>query len=192
MPGRTVKPEPIDLRVRVILLGGAEIYHMLDAYEADFGHLFKVLADFDSEIPREGGCERYARVLARIALEEKLPPLDRGAVAALTEHGARIAGHKGKLTTRFGRLADIAREGAFLATKDRRKVVGADDVAAAIRRSKRRSDLPARRFRSLLSEGTIRVETSGMAVGQINGLAVMSTGPLTFGFPARITAARIN
>ena len=189
MPGHTVKPEPIDLHVRVILIGGSEIYHLLDAHEADFSHLFKVLADFATEIPREGGCQRYARVLARIASDEKLPPFDRGAVAALTEHGARIADREGKLTTRFGRIADIAREGAFLASKDQRKVVGAGDVTTAIKRSKKRSDLPARRFRELVSEGIIRIDTSGMVVGQINGLAVMTAGPLTFGFPARITAA---
>ena len=189
MPGHTVKPQPIDLRVRVILIGGSEIYHILDAHEADFSHLFKVLADFDTEIPREGGCARYARVLARIASDEKLLPFDREAVAALTEHGARIADHEGKLTTRFGRIADIAREGAFLASKERRKVVGAADIISAIKRSKKRSDLPARRFRALLAEGIIRVGTSGTVVGQINGLAVMTAGLLTFGFPARITAA---
>jgi len=110
-------------------------------------------------------------------------------VAALTEHGARIADREGKLTTRFGRVADIAREGAFLASKEQRKVVGARDVTTAITRSKKRSDLPARRFRALVSEGMIRIDTSGMVVGQINGLAVMTTGALTFGFPARITAA---
>ncbi|MHC4217392.1 MAG: Lon protease family protein [Planctomycetota bacterium] len=185
----TLKPEPIDLNVKVVLLGDAGIYYMLDSMDEDFPNLFKVLADFDSVIPRdEQAVSHYTGVLARIAREEKLPPLDRSAVAALAEHGARIAAKGGKLTARFGRVADIAREGAFIATKSGGDHVGGDDIREAIRRTRHRADLPSRRFRELLADGTIRVQTTGSAVGQINGLAVLQAGPLTFGFPARVTA----
>lgn len=185
----SLKPEPIDIRVKVVLLGEAESYYLLDAYDADFPQLFKVLADFDTSIPRDqSGIVEYAGVLARIAQEEKLPPFDRQAVQALVEHGARIVARKGKLTTRFGRLADIAREAAFIAQKQRRALVTGVDVRDAVRRTKRRADLPARRFRELVADGTIRVQTQGAVVGQINGLAVLQAGPLIYGFPARITA----
>ncbi len=185
----TLKPEPIDVHVKVILLGAFNLYYLLDAYDPDFSELFKVLADFDSTIPRdERGIHEYARVLARIAGEEKLNPFDRTAVAMLVEHGARIAAEQGKLTARFGRLADIAREASFLAGKAHRTNVNADDVRDAVRRSKRRADLPARRFRELLAKRTIRIQTEGKAVGQVNGLAIMHAGPLVYGFPARITA----
>lgn len=185
----SLKPEPINVDVKVILLGDAWTYYLLDAYDPDFPNLFKVLADFDSVILRDAhGIAQYAGVLARIAQEEKLLPLDRGAVAALVEHGARIADRNDRLTTRFGRLADIAREAAFVAAKRHVKVVGADDVKQSIRRSKQRADLPARRYRELLADGTIRVATSGSAVGQLNGLAVIHAGPLVYGFPTRITA----
>ncbi len=185
----TLKPEPIDVHVKVILLGAFNLYYLLDAYEPDFSELFKVLADFDSTIPRdERGIHEYARVLARIASEEDLKPFDRSAVAMLVEHGARIAAQEGKLTARFGRLADIAREASFLAGKANRTDVNADDVREAVRRSKRRADLPARHFRELLAKRTIRIQTEGKAIGQVNGLAIMHAGPLVYGFPARITA----
>jgi ATP-dependent Lon protease len=185
----TLKPEPIDVSVKVVLMGDAGLFYMLDAFDDDFGNLFKVLVDFDTVIPRDAeGVGHYASVLARIAREESLPPFDRSAVAALVEHGARIAAKGSKLTARFGRVADIAREGAFIAGKARRDSVTGDDIRAAIGRTKRRADLPSRRFRELLADGTICVQTSGTAVGQINGLAVLQAGPLTFGFPARITA----
>ncbi len=185
-----VKPEAIPVQVRVILLGDSEIYHLLDGHDPDFADLFKVLADFDTLIDREPeGTRQYAGVLARIALEEKLPPFHRTAVAALVEHGARVASRGGKLTARFGRIADIAREAAFLACKNGRKGrVTATHVTEAVRRTKRRGDLPSRRFQELLRDGTIRVQTRGEVVGQINGLAVIHAGPLTYGFPARITA----
>ena len=185
----SLKPEPIDINVKVVLLGDAGLYYALDSMDDDFPNLFKVLADFDTVIPRdEDGVGHYSAVLSRIARDENLPPLDRSAVAALVEHGARIAAKGSKLTARFGRVADIAREGAFIAGKAGTTVITGDDIRNAIRRTKRRADLPSRRFRELLADGTICVETTGSAVGQINGLAVLQAGPLTFGFPARITA----
>lgn len=187
--GTSLKPEPIHVNIKVILVGDAELYYLLDRYDPDFPYLFKVLADFDSVINRDAqGVEQYAGVLARIGREENLLPFDKSAVAALVEHGARIAALHGKLSTRFGRLADIAREAAFIAERAGQQAVTGADVAGAVRRSKQRADLPSRRFRELVAEGTIRVHTQGTAVGQINGLAVLQAGPLIYGFPARITA----
>ncbi len=184
-----VKPEPIPVHVKVVLLGDAQLYYLLDAMDADFPHLFKVLADFDSVIPRtDDTLACYAGVLSRLAREESLAPFDRTATALLCEHGARIAAQQDKLTVRFGRLADIAREASFLATRRGQGIVTADDVREAVRRTKGRADLPARRYRERIADGTIRIRTQGTAVGQINGLAVISAGPLTYGFPQRITA----
>jgi predicted ATP-dependent protease len=187
--GPSLKPEPVDLNVKVILLGDSELYYLLDQYDPDFPQLFKVLADFDTVISRDDQAPvRYGEVLARIAEDEKLLPFDRSGVAALVEHGARIAARRGKLTARFGRLADIAREAAFIAAKEERERVEAAHVRQAVSRTKRRADLPCRRFRELLADGTIRVQTDGRVVGQINGLAILQAGALTYGFPARITA----
>ncbi|MFN0058159.1 MAG: Lon protease family protein [Planctomycetota bacterium] len=186
----SVKPEPIPVRFRVVLVGDGEIYELLDTFDTDFKDLFKVLADFDSVLDREPeGLHLYAGVLARIVREEQLLHFHAGAVAALVEHGARIAARKGKLTARFARIADLAREASFLAKRTARTLVMHEDVTEAVRRTKRRADLPSRRFQELLVDGTIRVQTRGSVVGQINGLAVIHSGPLTYGFPARITAS---
>jgi ATP-dependent Lon protease len=185
----SLKPEPIDVNVKVILLGESDTYYLLDDFDPDFPELFKVLADFTRTVPHDDeGIRQYAGVLARIVKEEGLPPFDCTAVAALVEHGARIAADKGRLTTRFGRLADIAREAVFICDKRAATTVAAGDVREAVRRTKNRADLPSRRFREMLSEGTIRIHTTGRKIGQINGLAVLYAGPLTYGFPARITA----
>lgn len=186
----SLKPEAIEINVKVLLLGDPDTYHLLDEYDADFAELFKVLADFDSVIPRnQEGVQNYARVIARIVEEEKLLPLDRGAVAALVEHGARVAGMHGKLTAQFGRIADVAREAALIAEHREASVADAGDVREAVLRRKRRANLPSRRYREFVVDGTIRVETSGSVVGQINALAVLQSGPITYGFPARVTAS---
>jgi predicted ATP-dependent protease len=185
----SLEPEPIEINVKVVLIGEAGLYRLLDEQDADFSTLFKVLADFDTTIPRSSeGIGLYAGVLARIVREERLRPFDASGVAALVEHGARVAAARGKLTARFGRLADIAREASYLANKADSASVLEEHVVEAVRRTKRRADGPARHFRELVTSGTIRIATEGAVVGQINGLAVINAGPLTYGFPTRITA----
>ena len=190
LPMPSLKPEPIPIEVKVVLLGDASLYHLLDQLDNDFPNLFKVLADFDELIPRSPrSVELYAGVFARIARDEKLPAFSAAAIAELTEHGARVAATRGKLTARLGRIADIAREAAYLTRKrEGAAVVEGDDVREAIRRTKRRADGSARRFRELVADGRILVAIRGRVIGQINGLAVIQAGPLTYGFPIRITA----
>lgn len=185
----SIQPDPIAIKVRVILMGDSSAYYALDGKDQDFSDLFKVLADFDTVIARdELGLQRYAAVLARIIEEDDLRHFDRSGVAALTEHGARIAASKGQLTARFSRIADIAREASYLAGKAGDQLVTGEHVRDAVRRTKARASLPSERFQRLLNDGTIQLDTDGPVVGQVNGLAVMNAGPLTYGFPARITA----
>ncbi len=185
-----VKPEAIPIQVRVILVGDAGLYYMLDQRDPDFAQLFKVLADFETTIPRDKhGVERYGHVVARVAEVEGLQPFDASSIAALAEHGARIGGRKNRLTSRFSRVIDIAREAAYVARKSGAEIVNAEHVRTTIDRTKHRASLPSRRFQEMIAEGGIRIETEGEVAGQINGLAVMQAGPLTYGFPARITAS---
>ena len=184
-----LKPDPIPINVKIVLLGDAGLYYALDAADSDFRDHFKVLADFESTLPRdEAGLAHYTSVIARIQVDGDLRPFDRTGVAQLCEHGARIASQGERLTARFGRLADLAREAGYLADKADAPAVTGEHVAQAVRRTKARADLPARRFREMIAKGVIRVHTQGRKVGQVNGLAVMSAGPLTYGFPNRITA----
>ena len=184
-----VKPDPIAIDVKVVLLGDTATWYVLDGADPEFRELFKVLADFDDVIERdEAGLGFYAAVIARIQREDGLPPFDRGGVAALCEHGARIAAQGGKLTSRFGRLADLAREAAFLATRAAEPHVGGERVREAVRRTKARANLPSRRFQELIARGVLHVQTRGAVVGQGNALAVIQAGQLTYGFPNRITA----
>lgn len=184
-----VQPEPIPVNVRVILIGDMSTYYQLDHFDPDFRELFKVLSDFDDQIDRdENGVNQYAMVVARLVKKENLPHFNGCAIAELASHGARIASRANRLTARFGRIADIAREAAFVATSEGDELVMGNHIAQAVSRTKKRASLPSRRFKQFVENGTILVETSGSVVGQINGLAVMTSGPLTYGFPARITA----
>ena len=187
--GPLLKPEPIDINVKVVLLGDPDLYYSLDAWDADFPNQFKILSDFDTTVARnERSARYYAGVVAHLARQEKLLPFTNLAVAVLCEHGARIAARGDRMTIRFGRVLDIAREASFLARKKQRDTVTDEEVREAILLSKRRGDLPGRRFRDLVSAGTIRIQIEGETVGQVNGLAVIHAGPMVYGFPTRITA----
>ncbi|MCA9307747.1 MAG: AAA family ATPase, partial [Phycisphaerales bacterium] len=140
-------------------------------------------------IDRDGESARqYAGVIAGVAKEGGLPAFDAESVAALVEHGARMCGQRDKLTARMSRVSDVAREAAFLAQGRGATVVVRTDVLEAVKRRKRRASLPARRFREMVRQGTLRVCTRGTEIGQVNGLAVIGAGPITYGFPQRITA----
>ena len=187
--GPLLKPEPIEINLKVVLLGDPDLYYMLDAWDSDFPHQFKILSDFDTTVPRnERSARYYAGVVAHAARKEKLLHFSSRAVGVLCEHGARIAARRDRITIRFGRILDLAREASFLAQKKQREHVTEEEVREAITLSKRRGDLPGRRFRELVSAGTIRIQAEGTAVGQVNGLAVIQAGPLVYGFPTRITA----
>lgn len=189
MATQSLKPQAIDISVRIILIGSSRLYYQLDQVDQDFTNLFKVLADFNSEIERsELGTNQYAAVVARICRDENLIHFDASGVAALTEHGARVASRKGKITARFGRIADIVREASFLAARSGAAQVSRGQVEETVKRTKYRASLPSTRFQELIHDGTIMVQTSGSVVGQINGLAIINAGQLSYGFPARITA----
>ncbi len=186
----SLKPEPIPVNIRVILMGSASLYYQLDMLDYDFSGQFKVLADFNDVLGRgETVVRDYAGVLSRIVREEGMRHLTPCGVAALAEHGARIADKGGRVTAQFGRIADITREADWVAGKAGASLISGDHVREAVRRTKTRASLPSSRFQSFLKDGTVGIQTQGSCVGQINGLAVIAAGPLKYGFPARITAS---
>jgi ATP-dependent Lon protease len=183
-----VKPEPIPVHLKVVLIGEPALYFALDD-DPDFAQLFKVLVDLDGVLPRDAdGIALYGRVIARIARDEGLLPFTSAAVGALVEQGARWAEEAGKLTARLARVADLAREASFHAKARGLKVVDASEIARALVAARRRNDLPGRRYRERLAKGIVQVRTSGVEVGQVNGLAVVQAGSLVYSFPTRITA----
>ena len=184
-----LKPEPIPVDIKVILVGDPETHYLLDQYEPRFANLFKVLADFNDTIKRDAsGFDAYSRVLARLAESDGLKPFRKDAVAMLIEHGARICSQGDRLTSRFGRISDVAREASFIAGENAHSEVQAEDVILSIQHSRDRANLPSRRFQRLIADSTILIDVKGEVIGQVNGLAVTSAGPLVYGFPTRITA----
>ncbi len=184
-----IKPEPIDIDTKVKLIGNDYIYSMLATYEDDFKKIFKIKADFDYETKRtDEVLVQYARVIKKLITEEKLCEFDKSAIAYLIELGAKFAGSKYKLTTRFSQIADLAREANFWAIDDGFKIVSAAHVKRAYEFGRERHGLLETKVNNMIEEGMVLIDVDGERVGQINGLAVYDADFYSFGRPTRITA----
>src|SRR3989449_7885312 len=187
--GSALKPEPIQINVKVILIGDREMYELLYDYEEDFRKIFKVRVEFDEEMPMSDSViAEYAGRLRALSEKENLSPFDRGAFAAILEHGVRMAGRRNKVTARFVDIADLAREAHYAAKAADEHVVRAEHVRKALSSKMERHNLIETRIREMIEEGTLLVDVSGERVGQVNGLSVLEIGGYSFGKPVRITA----
>ncbi|HXY23784.1 MAG TPA: AAA family ATPase [Candidatus Acidoferrum sp.] len=187
--GSALKPEAIDINVKVILIGDRELYELLYEYEEDFRKIFKVRVEFDEEMAMSDGViAEYAGRLRALSEKENLYPFDRGAFAAMLEHGVRQAGRRNKVTARFIEIADLAREAHYCAAAAGETVVRAAHVRGALSSKMERHNLIETRIREMIEEGTLLVDVCGTRVGQVNGLSVLEIGGYSFGKPVRITA----
>jgi len=189
MSTTTLKPQPIPLDVKVILVGNPYIYYLLYNLDEEYKELFKVKVDFDSRMPRTPETiEKYAFFVASCQKEENLLPFDRGGVAKIVEYGSRLAEHQDKLSTKFSYIADLIREAHYWAKNAGSDLVKSEHVTKAIDEKTFRVNRIEERTREMMLEDTLIVETAGEKVGQVNGLAVLDLGDYSFGKPSRITA----
>ncbi len=185
----SLTPEPIPLDLKIVLIGPPDLYYLLSAHDEEFPDLFKIAADFEDRVERSPTTTLlYARLVCAVARREGLRPLDRGAVARVIEEAARRAGDSGKLSTSMRAINGILREADQLAADAGKEVVSSAEVQKAIEAQFRRGDRIYRRLQEEIGRGTVRIETEGAAIGQVNGLSVIGLGALSFGTPARITA----
>jgi lon-related putative ATP-dependent protease len=184
-----LKPQPIKCDVKVVMIGDTHIYNLLFFMDPDFKKIFKIKAEFDSEMNKDERTIRdYARFIKKICDEDGLFPVDKGGIAAIIEYGTRIAGRQRKVSTRFHVLADVTREANYWAKMDQKKIIGREHVEKAIRERFERISLIEDKIQEMIEEGTILIDVQGREVGQVNGLSVYDMGQFAFGKPTRITA----
>ncbi|MBF0526149.1 MAG: AAA family ATPase, partial [Deltaproteobacteria bacterium] len=184
-----LKPEPIEINVKVVLIGDPYIYHLLLAYDPDFKKIFKVRADFETSMKKDDeAINQYTRFIKEKLAEEKTKPFDRTAVAAVVEEGVRMTGRQEKLSTRFHEVTNLIREANFWAGRNEAEVVTERHVDQALAAKIRRSGMVEEHIQEAIDRGTIMIDTAGAVVGQVNGLAVYDMGEYSFGKPNRITA----
>ncbi len=184
-----IKPQPIPLDVKVILIGSSLIYYLLQAYDEDFSKIFKIRADFDYEthsVPET--ITRYAQFIKKVVDEEQLLPFDRSAVREVIIYGHRLVEDQKKISLQLGRIVGILREASYWARQDQQEIVSAEHVQKAVTEYEFRHNLVEEKIQEMIERDIYRIQVDGEAIGQINGLAVLNVGNYSFGRPNRITA----
>jgi len=187
---RGLKPEPIPLSVKVILIGTPDINQILNQGDPDYPELFKVRADFDTVMERnEDNTKHYAAFICTLCKRFNLIPLDNTAVAKVVEYGSRLADDQKKLSTRFSSVADLIREANFYAAQEKAKNITVRHIQKAVEEKIYRSNLIQQKIQEFIERGVYLIDIEGSHVGQINGLSVMELGDFAFGRPSRVTAS---
>jgi len=184
-----LKPQAIDLDVKVIMTGDSPMYQMLYEYDEDFKKIFKIRADFDTEMQKgEKSISSYLSFITNLCEREDLIPFDSTALCEVVEYGVRLAGRQNKLSTRFSLLSDVLREANYWASREKSAHVTGDHVRRAINERIERVRLVEEKIQEMIDDGSIMIDTEGKVTGQVNGLSVYQTGEHEFGKPVRITA----
>jgi lon-related putative ATP-dependent protease len=188
-PTSGIKPEPIPLDIKIILIGPYYLYDLLSIFDEDFHKLFKVKVEFDTVMKKdEENSQKMARFVKNFAEQEGLLPFHRRAVAKIIDYSSRLVADQSKLSTRFQEITKILVESSYWAKQEEAAFVDDVHIKQAISEQIHRSNHLMEQYREMIQKGVIMVETDGWRVGQINGLAVLGTRDLSFGIPTKITA----
>lgn len=185
----SLKPEPIPLNLKVLLLGDSEIYHALLSLDPDFKKLFKIKVEFEESAPRtDSNIMKLSRFVHSFSEKEGMLPLDKEAMAKVVEYASRLSEDKDKLSTKFNEIGEIVAESSTWARLARKKVVTKEYIDKTLSERVDRIKKYDSKYLEMIEENTLLINTTGAEVGVINGLTVMTIGDYTFGKPARITA----
>ena len=183
-----LKPEPIPLDVKVILIGNAQLYHALLEMDPDFRKLFKIKVEFeDDAIINEENVNKLARFIHAFCEREQLPHLDKNAMARIVEYASRLAGNNRMLSTNFTSLAEIIGEAGTWARLAKAKVVTEDFINKALFERIERVKKYDTKYVEMIKNNSLLINTSGTKIGEINGLTIMQIGDYSFGKPSKIT-----
>lgn len=184
-----LKPEPIPIQFKVIMIGSEYFYNVLSEYDEEFDKFFKIRADFDYEMPRtDENILKITQFIKGFVEREKTLEFDLSAICAIIEYSSRSASRQDKLSTRFNYLAEILVESYTWAKLENATIITAKHVQEAIYEKEQRMKLYEEKLDEMLDEEVVMIDTQGSEIGQINGLAVLDMGSYAFGTPSRITA----
>jgi lon-related putative ATP-dependent protease len=185
----SLKPEPVPLKAKIIMIGSPMIYYLLYYLEPEYRKLFKVRADFDVRVTRTPEVLRdYALFVSSHCKRDNLLPFDKTAVSALVEYAARLVEDQEKLSAQFMEVSDLLKEADHWARMENKTIVDKETVKRTIEEKIFRSNRIEEKIQELIIEGTLLVDTEGTEVGQVNGLAVIQLADYAFGRPSRVTA----
>ncbi len=186
---KTLKPEPIPLKIKVLLIGEPYLYHLLYGMDPDFSKMFKVKAELDDQMDRLGApIQDYVLYMARCCRDRELLPIHKSGAARLIEYSSELTGRNFKLTLQLAEINDLIQESHYWASQEQSPLIKAEHVEKAVEEKIYRSNLYEEKLQEMITLGNLKIETDGSQIGQVNGLSVYLLGDYQFGRPSRITA----
>ncbi len=183
-----LRPQPMPLDVKIVLIGDGMLYQLLAMYDEEFWEIFKVKADFNYEVNRtKENMLAFAAFIGGCCEDCELHHFDRTGVARVVEYASRMVADQEKLSTRFAQIKELVQEAEYYSRQDGAKYVSASHVDRAVEERRFRHNLPDERIGEMIERGMIMIDTTGAVVGQVNGLSLYSLGDISFGKPSRIT-----
>lgn len=185
----SIRPEPIDINFKLILIGSSYYYDILSDYEEDFNKYFKVHSIFDYEIDKnEQNIKDAIKFIKGFEKKEKTLPFDKTAIKEIIEYNSRLSGKQDKLTTKFGLIHDILFEANVWAKMDNASEICSKYIQKAIYKKRKFSNLYEKKYEEMILSEEILIDTKGKKIGAINGLSVLDYNDVCFGKPIKITA----
>ena len=184
----SLKPEPIPLDIKILLVGSSAMYHTLLSLDEDFRKLFKIKVEFEETAPRnEDNLTKIAQFVQTFCKKEEVPHLNKEAMAKVIEYSSRLTEDKNKVSTQFNEILEIVGEACTWAKLDKAKVVTKDYIEKALSERIDRVRKYDQKYLEMIQDNTLLINTSGSKVGEINGLTIVSIGDYSFGKPSKIT-----
>ncbi len=185
----SLKPEPIPLNLKVLIIGSSEIYHNLLSFDPDFRKLFKIKVEFEDDAPKtEENIIKLSKFVYSFCEKEGILHLDKEAMAKVVEFSSKLADDKQKLSTKFNDIGEIVGEAATWAKLAKEKIVTKQYVQKALDERVDRVKKYDQKYLEMIKKETLLINTEGSVIGQINGLTIMTIGDYSFGKPSKITA----
>lgn len=185
----SLTPQVIPLSVKLVIIGSRQLYYALQDHDPDFQEMFRVLVDFDEDMPMvDENLEQFAQLLRTRTNEEGMAPLTSDAVARLATYSARLAENQSRLSARIGDLFQLVSEADFIRQLANEAMTDAGHIERALKAKAQRTGRVSQRVLDDMLAGIILIDTEGAAIGKCNGLTVLEVGDSAFGMPARISA----
>ena len=185
----SLTPQMIPLNIKLVIIGSRQLYYALQDHDPDFQEMFRVLVDFDEDMPMvDENLEQFAQLLRTRTNEEGMAPLTSDAVARLATYSARLAENQSRLSARIGDLFQLVSEADFIRQLASDEMTDAGHIERALKAKATRTGRVSQRVLDDMLAGIILIDTEGAAIGKCNGLTVLEVGDSAFGMPARISA----
>ena len=179
-----LKPNPIPVKIKVIIVGDYESYDILYNSDEDFRSLFPLRAEFTSIIEiNNNSLSEVKNIINEKIRKDNLFNISDNGINEIIKYLCRKRSNRQKLFIENDFIDKVLILSNNFAKEKGNMLITEKEVIEAVYEE----ELIEKEVMSGYEEKKILIDIKGVKVGVINGLAVLDSGYCTFGKPMRIT-----